>query len=265
VEQVREMVRGIEWASVELVERDRNLGLSESIVSGLSEVFERHDRAVVIEDDVCVAPEFGAFVAEALERYAAEPRVAGVTALRLPFPPGRLDESGSDAFFLPRFFAWGWATWGRGWRSLDFDRERLLRRLRESPHVRLERGGPDVPYMIRRALVEESLGGSWDVFASTSMLLDDLLFLVPGWNMAENVGFAEGTHPQAPPWRLRWEPERAPRGRPVRLPPVEVDEAVLRSFRIWRENPQGWTIRRLVPRPVRMLLRRVRGTYDPFR
>ena len=263
VERVRDTVRAVAWADVELVERSRNLGLSGSVVAGMAELFDRFDRAAVIEDDVLVAPEFGAFAAAAIERYAGEPRVAGVTALRLPFPAAPLDASGYDACFLPRFFSWGWATWRDAWAAFDLDADSLLTRLRSSP-VRLERAGADLPYMVRRSLVKRELGGAWDVRAATSMVLDDRLFLVPAWNMSENAGFEQGTHPQSPRWPLRWERGREPSG-PLRLPPVGVDEEVLQSFLRWREDPQGWTARRLVPRPVRRLARRVRRTYDPFR
>lgn len=261
---VRALLDAIDWADVTVEARERNLGLSASMIGALSDVFGREERALVIEDDIAIAPEFPAFAAAALDRYAAEERVVGVTAQRLPFDGRALHRYPYDAFMLPRFFVWGWATWARAWRTFEFDRDELLARLAE-PGMRLEIAGADVPYMARKAIVEQRLEGSWDVYAAASMVTQGQLFVVPKWNMTEVPGMASGTHPQWPRWRLEWEPDRRPDLSALRLPPVEVDAAILKSYHVFRENPQGWTLRRLVPRPARNILRRLRRTYALFR
>jgi hypothetical protein len=264
VAAVRGLLERVDWADVRLTARDRNLGLSESMVGALNDVFAHEERALVIEDDVAIAPEFPEFAAAALDRYADEERVVGVTANRPPFSKRPLRGYPYDAFLLPRFFTWGWATWARAWRTFEFHRERLLARLRD-PAVRLEVAGADVPYMVRKAIVQQRLHGSWDVYAAASMVVNDQLFVVPTWNMTEVPGLGSGTHPQRPRWQLRWEPERRPDLAALRLPPVEVDQAILKSYHVFRENPRGWTPRRLVPRPLRSALRHLRGAYDVFR
>ena len=263
VEAVRALVRAVDWAEVSLVERERNVGLSASITRGLDAVFEREERALVVEDDVAIAPEFPEFAAAALDRYADDDSVFCVMALRLPFRRRPVDRYPHDAFFLPRFHALGWATWRSSWRGVDLDRDSLLRRLREGG-VRTEVAGADVPYMIRKALVEGTLTDAWDVSVAASVLLDRKLVLWPAWNMVELVAPGTGTHAVTPHWTLRWEVDKRPAGRPS-LPPVELEPAILKSFQVFRENPRGWTPRRLVPRPLRQSLRRLRRTYAIFR
>jgi hypothetical protein len=260
VEEVRRLARGVSWGDCTLVEREHNLGGSRSTVDGMALVFGRHGRAVVIEDDICVAPEFLRFAHAALERYADEPRIAGVTGLRMPFSRRPLRGYQYDAFLLPRFFTWSWATWRRAWETFELDHEKLLGRLRES-RVRLELGGADLPYMVRSGLILGTLAEPWDVCCSASMVLNGQFFVVPTWNMVENIGMDSGVHPHGVPWTLRWEEEHRPDLERLLLPPPEVDRRILKSYRVFRENPRGWTARRLVPRPARMLLRRVRGTY----
>jgi hypothetical protein len=262
VEEVRELLAGVSWAEVDVVERDEQLGLSRSIRRGLDEVFAREERAVVIEDDIAVAPEFGPYVAAALERYADEGRVAGITGHRMPFSRRWLRGHPYDAFMLPRFFGWGWASWRRAWRTFDFDRDRLLERFR-SGSVRVEAGGADLAWMLRRTLVDRSLIGGWDVDCAANVLLNDQLFVCPTWNMVENRGLGTGTHPQSPRWTLRFEQEHRPADLDqVRWPPVEVAPRVAKGFQIFTENPRGWTLRRLVPRPLRNVARRMRRTYE---
>jgi hypothetical protein len=244
------------------VERDEHLGLSRSIRAGLDEVFAREERAVVIEDDIAVAPEFGRFVATALDRYAGEERVAGVTGVREPFARRWLRGHPYDAFMLPRFLAWGWATWAPAWRTFDFDADRLLERLRGAS-VRPQSGGADLAWMFRRTFVERTQTGAWDVYCMANMLLNDQLFVCPTWNMVENVGLETGTHLQSTRWRQPFEPEYRPADLDrLRWPPPEVAPRIAKGFQILTENPQGWTLRRLVPRPVRNVARRIRRTYE---
>ena len=264
VAAVRETVQAIDWTTPTLVARERNLGLDDSMRSGLDWMLDRHERVVVIEDDVAVAPEFYSYVTQALEAYAHEEAVAGVTGLRMPFGRAGFRGYPYDAFLLPRFFSLGWATWRRAWKTFDFDRDNLISRLR-APKIRPELGGADLPRMIRSAVVNSTLTGAWDVYCAANMIVNGQHFVIPTWNMVENTGLASGTHPMTPRWRLRWEVESRPDGETYRFPPPVVDERILKCYRIFTENPRGWTYRRLVPRPARMVLRRVRGTYEIFR
>ncbi len=261
VRQVRALVRDVAWTKPNLVEHETNLGNTGSTVAGLTAVLERHDRVVVIEDDIAVAPEFLAFAAAALDNYEADDRVAGVTGLRLPFSRRPLARYPFDAFLLPRFFVWSWATWRRAWDTFDLDGDRLLSRLR-SERPRLELAGADLPYMVRAGLVDRTLAEPWDVCVAASMVLNGQHFVVPTWNMVENIGLESGTHPHDLAYDLHWEVEHRPAQRPFRFPAAgTADSRILRAFRVFRENPRGWTGRRLVPRPARMLMRKIRGTY----
>ncbi|HEX4034144.1 MAG TPA: hypothetical protein VHX66_06855 [Solirubrobacteraceae bacterium] len=233
VGRVRELIAAIDWIAPSVSASERNLGLSASIRAGLDTVFASHPRAIVIEDDVCVAPEFCAYAKAALETYEREPQVAGITGLRYPFSRRALRGYRFDAFMSPRFCSWSWATWGDRWERFEFDHEVLRRRLRARAGLRLTRAGADMPWMIRAAIEDESMGGSWDVDCAASMLLDDQYFVTPTWNMVENSGLSEGTHDtgRPPAWKLAWEPEYRPDLGALRLPPVAEDERVLRAYR----------------------------------
>ncbi len=87
--------------------------------------------------------------------------------------------------------------------------------------------------MIEAAIVNETLGGSWDVVCAANMLLDRRYFVTPTWNMVENSGLEEGTHADgAPRWKLTWEP--GPVGwpdAPLRFAPPVLDERILADYR----------------------------------
>jgi len=258
VDAVRERVRAIGWTAPIVVEQETNVGLSDSIRRGLDEVFERHECAVVIEDDVCVAPEFLSFVGRCLAHYVSDQRVAGVTGLRLPFDRACFADYPFDAFATPRFHSWGWATWRRAWETFDFDADRLARRLRAA-HVRPEDAGADLTALVDAAIVRRELPGAWDVFCAASMLVKGQVFMAPAWNLVENTGFTSGTHfSSSPPrWELTW--ERPPRrvGVEPRLPPPLVDARILRAWLAFAAGPRPSRLRRLLPRPAKVALRRL--------
>ena len=117
VEEVRRILRSkAKYFSASLVERPNNLGLSKSIVSGVSGLTETYGKVVVLEDDLELSPEFLTFMAAALEHYENDHEIMQVGAYTIAEPKG-LE---MDAFFLPITTTWGWATWHRAWKQFSW-------------------------------------------------------------------------------------------------------------------------------------------------
>ena len=66
-----------------------NRGLSASILGGTATVLERHDRVIVIEDDLDLSPGFLRYMNSALQRYEEEPRVLQVSGHMFEVPEFR--------------------------------------------------------------------------------------------------------------------------------------------------------------------------------
>jgi hypothetical protein len=231
VARVRELLGDLDWIDAVTVAHAENLGLSRSIRAGLDSLFAVHEQVIVIEDDVCVAPEFYEYTRLALRQYASSKHVAGVTGLRYPFSRKALAGYPWDVFLAPRFSSWAWATWKDRWSEFCFDRAELRRRIAAASDFRPERAGADMPAMIDAAVVKGTLRGSWDVVCATNMLLRGDYFVTPAWNMVENTGLSEGTHAdRPPPWELRWELDYRPALPEIRFA-SEEDERVLREYR----------------------------------
>ena len=80
VAAVRTVLRNIAWAEVVHVERTENLGLYRSILAGAKHVFERHETAIICEEDLLVAPGAYRYLTAALDHYRDDPRVFSVSA-----------------------------------------------------------------------------------------------------------------------------------------------------------------------------------------
>ena len=191
VAAVRDYVRSIDgFASVRHVFRDSNLGLARSIVAGVTELVGRHDRVIVVEDDLLLSPHFLRYMNDALECYRHDERVASVHAYCYP-----IDAPLADTFFLRGADCWGWATWARAWRHFNGDGRLLLDQLRAR---RLTRAFDLDGSHGFTAMLEDQVAGrndSWAIRWHASCFLADMLTLYPGRSLVENIGNdASGTH-----------------------------------------------------------------------
>ena len=203
--EVGAIVKEIKWTKVVIKKRKINLGLSRSIQEGIDEVFKRHTSAIIVEDDVCVSPDFYNYMKTCLNTYKNNKNVAGVTGLRYPFDRKYLDNTSSDVFLAPRFSSWGWATWKDRWDKIVFNPKKLLLDL-ETKGVSFIKGGEDLEPSYW-AIKQGTLTGCWDIYFYINMILNDQYFVWPKYNMVENIDIGGGSHfsNEKPSWLLEWE------------------------------------------------------------
>lgn len=226
--KVREVIDQIDWTSVIKIYNKNNKGLSQSIREGLDYVFSKHERAIVLEDDVYVAPRFYEYMKTCLNKYQNNSRIAGITGLRYPFPRKNLDLQPYDGFITPRFSSWGWGTWRSTWETFTFDLEHLMPRLKEIQND-IAAGGWDLNYAVDE-LIAGRLTGCWDIYVYLNMRLNGQYFFWPKYNYIINTGLTEGTHASGtePFWKLNWEKHAQ---KTYNLPDSpQLDDKILKDF-----------------------------------
>ena len=68
VQAVRDYIKTISgFKKITIIEREKNFGLAQSIISGISEIIEKFGHIIVLEDDMITSPHFLEFMNEALE------------------------------------------------------------------------------------------------------------------------------------------------------------------------------------------------------
>ncbi len=164
VASVRDYLARIDgFKSVALVNRDRNFGLSESVISGVTQVIQQHGRAIVVEDDLEFAPSFLTYMNEALIRYHDDQRIFSLGGYT---PPVVIPPDYSEDFFLSyRCCTWGWATWRDRWDSVDWQCRDVNSMFRDQRMIDLfNQGGNDMYDMLRAQLAGkiDSWGIRWD-------------------------------------------------------------------------------------------------------
>ncbi len=117
--KTRQVVSKPNWDCV--VQRDfseTNQNVNVRQITGLNWVFEHVDRAIILEDDCVPDLSWYGFAARMLERYAEDPRVMHISG-RGVFK--RLPATNESYYFTRSLSCWGWATWARAWKLLDWD------------------------------------------------------------------------------------------------------------------------------------------------
>jgi hypothetical protein len=248
VEEVRGLLRGIDWTEVRVVERQENLGLGRSIRAGVDEVLAEHDAVIVFEDDLVCVPGTYVYLCEAMARYRSEPAVMSVTGFTHP----RITPSGVDMpYFDGRAESLTWGTWRRAWCGMD---RRALELLDDVVSQRLDprRYGADLP---EHAALETSRN-LWAVRWLYLHIAQRGLCLRPPRSLVNHIGIDERATNSAGDESWHVPVLGPPPAGPVRWPrPVEHPHCAA----LWRRTfPERTWPRRLASAALAALLGRRR-------
>jgi GT2 family glycosyltransferase len=101
VQAIRDYIKTIKgFDRVEIVLRDRNFGLANSVISGVNEIFKQNDRVIVMEDDIVTSPTFLTFMNKALAFYQDNKSIYSVSGY--PYPIKIPNEHKKDVFISYR-------------------------------------------------------------------------------------------------------------------------------------------------------------------
>ena len=178
------------FRSIKVIHRDKNFGLAESIIQGVTEVLQQSEKVIVLEDDMVVSPYFLEYMNEALEQFVDDDRVISVHGYVYP-----VDFELPEVFFLPGADCWGWATWRRGWALFNSDGQYLLDELVRRHLIQEFDYNGAYPFL---NMLKDQIKGkndSWAIRWYASAFLTNKLTLYPGRSLVNNIGNdSSGTH-----------------------------------------------------------------------
>ena len=185
VAEVRQYIRTISgFKNITIVERDRNWGLANSIIDGVTVLTREYGRVIVLEDDLVVSPYFLQFMNDALETYKDDTRIGHIQACDFT-----QDSSLPDTFLIKWTGSWGWATWERAWKHFNPNGRELLDELEGRKLTRAFDFNGKYGYtrMLRRQI--EGKNNSWAIRWNATLFLKDMLSLNVGRSLVQNEGF----------------------------------------------------------------------------
>ena len=184
VAEVRDYIKTINgFRKVIIKESKENKGLALSITSGVSEILNKYDNAIILEDDLELSPFFLKYMNEALSLYEKEEDVISIHGYVYP-----VKKKLPETFFLRGADCWGWATWKRGWELFEDDAHTLFSEI-TSKNLKDEFDfNRSYPYtkMLKNQIKGEI--DSWAIKWYASAFVNNKLTLYPGKSLVRNVG-----------------------------------------------------------------------------
>lgn len=227
VAAVREIARAAGgFKDVTVVERQQNLGLARSVITGVTEILKKSDKIIVVEDDLVTSPFFLAYMNEGLVRYADMEQVISICGYTHP-----TEKTLPETFFLPGAHCWGWATWRRGWALFEHDPYKCLSDLQQRDlffEFDVNGAAPYTRFMQRAAAGH---GDSWALRWMASAIINGKLSLYPGKSLVQNIG-NEGSGTNARRQRA-FETRIAERRPRIEIDVPVVDSLAFAEFRLF--------------------------------
>lgn len=193
IEQVREYIqtiKGFKGIHVELSEK--NKGLANSIIYGVTKLVNENGRVIVLEDDIVTSSHFLHYMNQSLDLYEHDEDVVCIHGYSIikdaPIREHTYFQYGADC--------WGWATWKRGWDIFESDAQKLMDTIKsDRTLLRMFTYNGTYPYLeMLQAQIDGKID-SWAVRWYASAVLKNNLCLYPAKSLVQNIGFDEmGTH-----------------------------------------------------------------------
>ncbi len=182
--RVREYAKTVKgFRKVNVIQRNENLGLSESIISGVTEIVDKYGKIIVLEDDILTSPYFLKFVNEALVLYEDNLNVISICGYL-----SLINNKHFETFFFRIPDCWGWATWKRGWDLFEPDGEKLYSQLTSGNLINEFDLNGAYPFAKMLQDYNNGLNDSWAIRWYASAFLHGKLSLYPGRSLVNNCG-----------------------------------------------------------------------------
>lgn len=197
VEMVRNYIKKITgFKEITIIHRENNLGLAKSIITGVTEVINKYDKIIVLEDDLITSPYFLTYMNEALNFFEKIDKVYSITGYNLPPSSLKITKQyKNEVYFNPRPMSWSWATWKDRWDKVSWevnDYDNFLKNKKAQKEFD-KAGGNYLNDMLIRQM--EGKIDSWYIIWCFTHYQNNALCVYPTKSMGANIGHdSSGVH-----------------------------------------------------------------------
>ncbi len=190
VMKVREFINNISgFKKISIIERAYNFGLADSLIDGITSVVNKHEKLIVLEDDLITSSYFLNYMNDALNIYKDSSQVGSISGYSYPL------KNMPKSYFINKIESWGWGTWKDSWELFEPNGKILLKELIKNKKLKKANFNNAYKYsdMLKQQVNKEN--DSWAIRWYISLLLNEKLTLYPGKTFVQNIGFGDdGTH-----------------------------------------------------------------------
>lgn len=173
------------FKSVNISIKNENLGLSKSIINGVTEIISIYGKTIILEDDIVPEIGFLNYMNTSLNIYEDDNNVGCIHAWNYSINTKKFKDS---TFFLMGGDCWGWATWARSWSLLNTNGSFLLDQIKKQKldYIFERRGTHNFLQMLNDQI--KGNNDSWAIRWHASLVLNNKYCLFPIKPLVTNIG-----------------------------------------------------------------------------
>ena len=226
VQGVREYIKTINgFKKIIIIKREKNFGLANNIINGVTEIINKFGKVIVLEDDLIVSENFLDYMNEALNFYQDDRRIWSISGYSPKLKC--LEDYDKDVYLSFRANSWGWATWKDRWQIIDWDIKDWKQFRQNKQAIRqFNRGGNDLFKMLELQMMGKI--DSWAIRWCYNQFKQGRYTVYPEKSKILNIGFDnKGTHNSTN--HRKWETSIS--NKKVVFIPLEIDSNLAKCFK----------------------------------
>lgn len=191
VQEVRKYIRSVSgFKAVHIIESEHNKGLAKSIIDGVTEIVNKYESIIVIEDDIVTSPFFLEYMNDSLKLYKNINKVMHIAG----YVPELKNNDLPETVFYRASTCWGWGTWSDRWAGFTKDHDIYISEFSEIDIYKFNINGT-YDYWSHLLLNKNNKINTWAIFWYAYIFSKNGLCLHPSKSLVKNIGNdATGVH-----------------------------------------------------------------------
>lgn len=171
------------FKSVKVILREKNFGLAQNIVDGISYILKNNEKIIVLEDDLLTDKYFLKYMNEMLNKFQDNKDVVSIHGYIYP-----LKKRFNKPSFIKGADCWGWATWKKEWNIYNDNADFLLKEIKLKKKEKEFNFNNSYNYLkiLKKTLTDRN--NSWAIKWYASAFLKNKLTLYPPYSLIHNIG-----------------------------------------------------------------------------
>lgn len=171
-----------------IIQRDSNLGLKQNILKGLTEISNKYDSFIVLEDDLKVSSHFLQYMNFSLNEFQDHKIIQHVNGFNYKNQILKSNHIYQSSILFP----WGWGTWSKYWSSFVSDSENFQVNKMKNLSSKVIK---DFNFYNLSSLMDQLEKNenkkleTWAVYWYQFVFLNGGLATTPGKSFTQNLGF----------------------------------------------------------------------------
>ena len=187
--KVRKYINKINgFKRVDVITSDTNKGLGKSIIDGVTNIINKFEKIIVLEDDLVVSSYFLDFMNKSLNLFKEEKNIWSISGYSSSIP--YLKNYKHEVYLSLRSSSWGWATWLDRWSKTDWRIQDFISLKNNKKKIKkFEKGGNDLFKMLELQYLGKI--DSWAIRWCYSQFKNNTYSLTPKISTTQNIGFKD--------------------------------------------------------------------------